>query len=65
MTHTFLVLATFGLGHGVYKKLYTLIGSQRAEKFENHWTRRTIFCLAMTKQWPNKWPYIANVFSDL
>jgi len=35
--HTFLVLVTAGLGHGVYRKLYTLIGGQRAEKFENHW----------------------------
>ena len=26
MTHTFLVLVTVGLGHGVYRKLYTLIG---------------------------------------
>jgi len=23
----------------VYRKLYTLIGGQRAEKFENHWPR--------------------------
>jgi len=37
LTHTFLVLETVGLGHGVYRKLYTLIGGQRAEKFENHW----------------------------
>ena len=34
--HTFFVLVTVGLGHGVYRKLYTLIGGQRAEKFENH-----------------------------
>jgi len=26
LTHTFLVLVTAGLGHGVYRKLYTLIG---------------------------------------
>jgi len=26
LTHTFLVLVTVGLGHGVYRKLYTLIG---------------------------------------
>ena len=37
MTHTILVFVTFGLGHGVYRKLYTLTGGQRAEKFENHW----------------------------
>jgi len=37
LTHTLLVLVTVGLGHGVYRKLYTLIGGQRAEKFENHW----------------------------
>ena len=39
MTHTFLVLVTVGLGHGVYRKMYTFIGGQRAEKFENHWCR--------------------------
>jgi len=38
LTHTFLVLVTVGLGHGVYGKLYTLIRGQRAEKFENHFT---------------------------
>jgi len=27
---------TVGLGHGVYRQLFTLIGGQRAEKFENH-----------------------------
>jgi len=32
------ILVTVGLGHGVYRKLYTLIGGQRAEKFENHWS---------------------------
>jgi len=26
LTHTFLVLVTVGLGHGVYRKLYTFIG---------------------------------------
>jgi len=36
LTHTFLVLVTVELGHEVYRKLYTLIGGQRAEKFENH-----------------------------
>jgi len=36
LTHTFLVLVTAGLGHGVYRKLYTLIWGQRAEKFDNH-----------------------------
>jgi len=35
------VSATVGLGHGVYRKLYTLIGGHRAEKFENHWFRAT------------------------
>jgi len=39
LTHIFLVLVTVGLGHGVYRKLYTLIGGQRAEKFENHSSR--------------------------
>jgi len=34
LTHTFLVLVTIGLGHGIYRKLYTVIGGQRAEKFE-------------------------------
>jgi len=33
LTHTFLVLVTVGLGH---RKLYTFIGGQRAETFENH-----------------------------
>jgi len=41
LTHTILVLVTVGFGHGVYKKLYTLIGGQLAEKFENHWSKRT------------------------
>jgi len=36
LTHTFLVLVTVGLSHGVYRKLHTLIGGQRVEKFENH-----------------------------
>jgi len=36
LTHTFLVLVTVRLGCGVYRKLYTLIGGQRTEKFENH-----------------------------
>ena len=36
LTHIFLVLVAAGLGHGVYRKLYTSIGGQRAEKFENH-----------------------------
>jgi len=36
LTTTFLVFVTVGLGHGVYRKLYTLIGSQRVEKLENH-----------------------------
>jgi len=36
LTHAFLVLVTVGLGHGVYRKLYTVIGGQRVEKFENH-----------------------------
>jgi len=40
LTHSFLVLVAVGLGHEVYRKLYTLIGGQRrAQKFENHWTR--------------------------
>jgi len=37
LTHTFLVLVAVGLGHRVYRKLYTLIGGQHAENFENHW----------------------------
>jgi len=41
LTHIFLVLETVGLGHGVYRKLYVLIGGQRAEKFENHWIKGT------------------------
>jgi len=43
LTHTFLVLVTVGLGHGVYRNLYTFTGGQRAEKFENHCYRRTSF----------------------
>jgi len=39
LTHTFLVFVTVGLCDGVYRNLYTLIGGQRAEKFENHWSR--------------------------
>jgi len=41
-THTFLVLVAVGLGHGVYRKLYTLIEGQRAEKFENNCSRRFV-----------------------
>jgi len=41
LTHTIVVLVTDGLGHGVYRKLYTLIGGQRAKKFENYWFKRT------------------------
>jgi len=37
LTHTFLALVTVGLGHGVYRKLCSLIGGQRVERFENHW----------------------------
>jgi len=39
LTHTFLVLVTVGLDRGVCRKLYTLIGGQRAEKFKTHWLR--------------------------
>jgi len=35
----FLALISAGLGNRVYRKLYTLIGGQRAENFENHWSR--------------------------
>jgi len=38
LTHPFFVSVTVGLGHGVDRKLYTSIGGQRAEKFENHWS---------------------------
>jgi len=38
LTLTLLVLVTVGLGHVVYRKLYSLIGSQRAKTFENHWS---------------------------
>ena len=37
----FLVLVTVGLGHGVYRKMYTFTGGQRAEKCENHCHRHT------------------------
>jgi len=43
LAHTIFVLVTVGLGHGVYRKLYTLIGGQRAEKFENHCCKQTTF----------------------
>ena len=39
LTRTFLVLVTVGLGHVVYRKLYTLIGCQPAGKFENPWVK--------------------------
>jgi len=42
LTHTFLVLITVGLGHRVYRKLYTLIRGQCAETFENYCSRDTI-----------------------
>jgi len=47
LTHIFLVFVTVWLGHGVYRKLYTLLGGQRAEKFENHCAR---------------WKYFAQIF---
>jgi len=37
---TFLVLITVELGPVVYIKLYTSIGGQRAETFENPWPRQ-------------------------
>jgi len=40
LTQTFLVLVTVGLGHGVYRKLYTLISGQRAQNFKNHYLKR-------------------------
>jgi len=43
LTHTFLVLVTVGISHGVYRQLYTLIGGQRAVKFENRWCNTTQF----------------------
>jgi len=46
LAHTNLVLVTVGLGDGVYSKLYTLIGGQRAEKFENH--RSEVYCRSCT-----------------
>jgi len=42
LTHTFPVLVTIRLGHRVYRKLYALIGGQRAKKFKNHCSRRDI-----------------------
>jgi len=36
LTDTFLVSVTVGIGHGVYRKVYTLFGGQCVEKFENH-----------------------------
>jgi len=35
------LLVTVGLGRGVERKLYTLIGGQRAGKFEDHWSIAT------------------------
>jgi len=40
LTHPFFVLVTVGIGHGVDRKLYTVIGGQRAKKSENHWFSR-------------------------
>ena len=54
MTHTFLVLVTVGLGRGVCKKLYILIGGRRAEKFENHWIRWTIVLHYVQHFFPRK-----------
>jgi len=42
LSHTFLVLITVELDHGVYRNLYTLIGGQRTEKFENLWVIVTL-----------------------
>jgi len=42
LIHTFLVLVTVELEDGVYRKLYTLIGGQRAEKFQNNWVRAMV-----------------------
>jgi len=45
LTHIFLVVVTVGLGRGVYRELYILIGDQRAEKFENHWFNQIVILL--------------------
>jgi len=61
LIHTLLALVTVGLGHGVYRKLYTLIGGQRAEKFENHWSSGWAQVRyqqpKMTKNRPYLWRY--------
>jgi len=51
LTHTFLVLVTVGLDHGVYRKLYTLIGGQRAEKSEKHWFISFVFKILHSTRW--------------
>ena len=40
---SFLCILTVGLSHRVDRKLYTLIGGQHAEKFENHCSKQ--WCL--------------------
>jgi len=49
LTHTFLVLVTVGIGHGVYRKLCTLIGGQCAENFENHCCRQMMYAEVLAK----------------
>jgi len=54
LTHTFLVLAIAGLGHGVCRKIYTLIGGQRSETFENHCLKTRNVAWNPKKLWATK-----------
>jgi len=57
LTHPFFVLVTVGLGHGVDRKLYTLFGGQRADKFENHWPKP---CTVMIRKLLT--PFSSNIY---
>ena len=61
LTHTFLVLVTVGIVHGLYRKLYTLIGGQRAEKFENHCFRRFLFSQSKMGHFIHVWQIISSL----
>jgi len=66
----FLALVTVGLSHGVYRRLYTLIGGQRAEKFENHWCNLTAsrwICICLVPTFTAKmkrWEKLSIQFSS-
>jgi len=65
LTRTILVLVTVWLGHRVYRKLYTLIGGQHAEKFENHCFRPCFASFGKRLQHLLHAPYIHTAICEI